>query len=54
MADKEFTIKRKNLTALKQKKEGNTNKDAPTPAKPTTRPQYEKRKPLNKEWRATL
>ena len=55
MADKEFTIKRKNLTALKQKKEATASKDAPPktapktePAKPTTRPQYEKRKPLNK------
>ena len=54
MADKEFTIKRKNLTALKQKKEATVNKDAPKtspatdPAKPTTRTQYEKRKPLNK------
>ena len=55
MADKGFTIKRKNLTALKQKKEATANKEAPPktapktePAKPTTRPQYEKRKPLNK------
>ena len=55
MADKEFTIKRKNLTALKQKKEATANKEASPktapktePAKPTTRPQYEKRKPLNK------
>ena len=57
MSDKPFTIKRKNLTAIKHKKEGTVNKDddapptkeQPVPAKAVVVDErYQKRLPLNK------
>ena len=36
MSDKPFTIKRKNLTAIKHKKEGTVNKDDAPPTKEPT------------------
>jgi hypothetical protein len=50
MSDKPFTIKRKNLTAIKHKKEGTVNKDdaPPTKEQPTVDRRYQKRLPLNK------